>query len=306
MEMGFELSSPFHPFEQLMAVLPAASAECLPTPLQELMFDESSPILDFYPRDFETDLNGKKNDWEAVVLIPFINEKRLLDAIATKESRLTDEEKRRNSHGPHLLFTTDTSNPTLLKSSLEGAFPDIPNCIAKMTEVDMNQFRIPRSQVVHGLLSGVRLDVLFPGFPTMKHIPHTAELHFASICVFQQPSRKQSMILKIGERPEFNKDMLEVAFDLIDKEVHIDWPILKRALVHSIWTAEKNEFERYGIDVDEQKGIALVRPMLGVQYQVEKKKVVAKRQWCSPQNAKPVSINVVVRVNRHLLLNTIY
>lgn len=55
------------------------------------MFDESSPILEFYPRDFETDLNGKKNDWEAVVLIPFINEKRLLDAIASKEARLTDE-----------------------------------------------------------------------------------------------------------------------------------------------------------------------------------------------------------------------
>lgn len=69
----------------------------------------------------------------------------------------------------------------------------------------MNEFRIPRSQVVHGLLKGVRMDVLFPGFPTMKHIPHTAELHFANICVFQQPSKKQSMILKIGERPELNK-----------------------------------------------------------------------------------------------------
>lgn len=33
--------------------------------------------------------------------------------------------------------------------------------------------------------------------------------------------------------------MLLLAFDLIDKEVHIDWPILKKARVHSLWTAEK-------------------------------------------------------------------
>ncbi len=38
------------------------------------MTDEASPIFDYYPCSFETDLNGKKNDWEAVVLIPFIDE----------------------------------------------------------------------------------------------------------------------------------------------------------------------------------------------------------------------------------------
>lgn len=45
------------------------------------MTDVGSPIIDFYPKDFESDLNGKKNDWEAVVLIPFIDEKRLLAAL---------------------------------------------------------------------------------------------------------------------------------------------------------------------------------------------------------------------------------
>jgi len=35
---------------------------------------DSSPVKDYYPVNFETDLNGKLQDWEAVVLIPFINE----------------------------------------------------------------------------------------------------------------------------------------------------------------------------------------------------------------------------------------
>jgi hypothetical protein len=29
------------------------------------MYDPNSPIIDFYPLDFEQDLNGKKQNWEA-------------------------------------------------------------------------------------------------------------------------------------------------------------------------------------------------------------------------------------------------
>lgn len=48
--------------------------------------DPNSSILDFYPLVFELDLNGKKQDWEAIVKIPFIDEQRLLKAMAS-ESR---------------------------------------------------------------------------------------------------------------------------------------------------------------------------------------------------------------------------
>lgn len=38
------------------------------------MTDENSLIKSYYPEEFETDLNGKRAEWEAVVLIPFIDE----------------------------------------------------------------------------------------------------------------------------------------------------------------------------------------------------------------------------------------
>ena len=72
--LSFDMGKPFLPFEQLLAVLPAASRKLLPETFQNLMIMEQSPIIDYYPLKFKTDLNGKKQDWEAVVLIPFIDE----------------------------------------------------------------------------------------------------------------------------------------------------------------------------------------------------------------------------------------
>lgn len=73
------MGEPFLPFQQLLAVLPTASKDLLPQPYHGLMMNESSPIFNYYPVDFKTDLNGKRHDWEAVVLIPIIDEKNLLD-----------------------------------------------------------------------------------------------------------------------------------------------------------------------------------------------------------------------------------
>ena len=49
--------------------------------LQNLMIMEQSPIIDYYPVDFKTDLNGKQQEWEAVVLIPFIDEVRITSMV---------------------------------------------------------------------------------------------------------------------------------------------------------------------------------------------------------------------------------
>lgn len=38
------------------------------------MTNTDSPVIDFYPINFSTDLNGKQHEWEAVVVIPFIDE----------------------------------------------------------------------------------------------------------------------------------------------------------------------------------------------------------------------------------------
>ena len=70
------------------------------------MNDDDSPILNFYPKNFKMDLNGKKNLWEGVVLLPFIDEKKLLEAIYSvgKKDELNSEEKIRNCFGKDIVF----------------------------------------------------------------------------------------------------------------------------------------------------------------------------------------------------------
>lgn len=100
LKLDFKLSRPFLPFEQLLSVLPAASKKLLPSAYHELMTDKTSKISQYYPTDFQTDLNGKKQEWEGVVLIPFIDETLLLQEMKTKENLLSKSEVQRNIHGP--------------------------------------------------------------------------------------------------------------------------------------------------------------------------------------------------------------
>jgi 5'-3' exoribonuclease 2 len=99
-------AQPFNPLEQLMSVFPAASSQNLPPTWRQLMSDLESPIIDFYPNTFKIDLNGKKAAWMGVALLPFIDEDRLFNALQKVYPDLTEEEKKRNARGTHLIFVS--------------------------------------------------------------------------------------------------------------------------------------------------------------------------------------------------------
>jgi 5'-3' exoribonuclease 1 len=66
-------------------------------------------MREFYPLDFELDLNGRSTPWEAIILIPFVDED-LLFAIENRltaegKIKLTAEEENRNTLGNNKQIT---------------------------------------------------------------------------------------------------------------------------------------------------------------------------------------------------------
>ncbi|KAH8702127.1 putative exonuclease Kem1 [Talaromyces proteolyticus] len=226
--IDFKLGQPFRPFQQLMGVLPDRSKKIVPTAYWDLMTSPESPIIDFYPRDFELDMNGKKMEWEAVVKIPFIEEHRLLSAMASKDHLLTPEEKARNEFGVSLKFTYSPSIEFIYPSSLPGIFPDIPHC-----HCIENIFDLPTMDGLEpwtGLVDGVKLGAAaLAGFPSLKTLPHAGQLAFHGVSVFQQESRKESMVVTLLD-PE-SRSNVEVAKKKLGQRVYVGYPFLQEALV---------------------------------------------------------------------------
>lgn len=83
------------------------------------MTEKESPILDFYPEEFHIDMNGKKMLWQGVALLPFIDQQRLLEAMATKYPELTDYEHQRNERGKDVILV---GNKHPLFDYLEGLY----------------------------------------------------------------------------------------------------------------------------------------------------------------------------------------
>ncbi|KAG8777800.1 hypothetical protein FRC15_011110 [Serendipita sp. 397] len=245
MEFHFNLGTPFRPFEQLMGVLPEASKEHIPEAYRDLMYDANSPILDFYPKSFATDLNGKKQDWEAIVKIPFIDENRLLRAMALREHRLTKEERQRNSIGSSLTFTYSPDQDIVYPSSLPGFFPDLHHC--HCTTKPFNLPTLDGLHLVKGLLDGVGLGIhAMAGFPSLDTVPHTAQLLHHSVNVFQQDSRNQSIVLFVKNIWD-NNHVLKTAEQMIGQRLYYNWPFLQEGMVVALSDSHfRYEYHTFG------------------------------------------------------------
>ncbi|XP_014226840.1 5'-3' exoribonuclease 1 isoform X1 [Trichogramma pretiosum] len=235
LKIDFDLGEPFLPFQQLLAVLPAASKALLPKAYHNLMTEENSPIIKYYPVDFKTDLNGKRQEWEAVVLIPLIDETSLIEAMEPCNEKLTEEEKKRNRHGPMAIFTHSKKNLGIYKAP--QYFPDIRR-YAKMQLIQREEILVPIEKLVKGLCKGVKLSVYYPGFPTLQHVPHTATLAKAKVKVFEQPSRRENMILRVLPKKEIPL-LNDIAQKYLGKTVFIGWPHLVEAYVVGVSTVDQ-------------------------------------------------------------------
>jgi 5'-3' exoribonuclease 1 len=156
------------------------------------MTNATSPIRDFYPDDFKIDANGKRNPWEAIALIPFIEETRLLGAISkVNNEKLTENERARNSFGIALVVEYDESVQGTYPSPapyFNDLTPALTSCItyAPPAEVLREDGYCPPPKLLKGVKMGIEGP---PGFPTLKNLPHTCTLSYAGVSLFGMSSR---------------------------------------------------------------------------------------------------------------------
>lgn len=187
MKIDFKKGKPFQPYEQLMGVMPASSGvNVLPAAFHPLMTDEDSDIKHFYPEEFDLDLNGKKFAWQGIALLPFIDEKLLLDAMAKKYPLLTADERRRNEFGREaLLFSTKHplyDDVALNFYSKKAGAPKF-KLNAKTSEglagkVEKNETYLPSSELRFPLSGGTMPDLETDESITVNYImPESKSLH---------------------------------------------------------------------------------------------------------------------------------
>lgn len=225
----FEKGIPFKPFEQLMGVLPSASKELVPLVYRDLMTEQTSPIIKFYPENFDKDMNGKKQEWEAIIKIPFIEEELLLGTMRRVEQALTPEERLRNSFGEATIFHYDANKKDQNYESSNEKFTTITN--DKCDEKIYKHAELGPGGFLQGLVPKARSGkYALAGFPSLYNLDFDALIQKHGVVVFNQPSRKDSIVIatKNNFKDQSAKDLSR---ELIGKRIFINWPFLQEAFV---------------------------------------------------------------------------
>jgi len=238
-EISFDIGKPLTPFQQLMGCLPPASSQLVPKPYRWLMSSPESPILPFYPLAFEVDMNGKKNPWEGVNLLPFISIKDLIQTtdLHCPPSVLSEAEKKRNSTGVVFCYKFDSSavNRVPCPNSKVG-LPDLH--VASSSETVMDAQDATASLCFEAkLIKGTIIP--FPGFPSLNVLPiKTAERINVGLNCFGTASKYPNTILTLAEIPELAA-VEDLAKAILGKSLFVNWPMMHEAKVVALYTAEK-------------------------------------------------------------------
>ena len=237
-QICFELGEPFKPFQQLLGCLPPASCTLLPRTYQWLMLSADSPVLHFYPVDFGIDQDGKKNPWEAVVLLDFIDERLLMDA-ETKHcppDKLTKVENARNQFGSVLTHLFDPSAVEMYPScNPEIQLPDIPCCQSTVSESypSLSPGCFFKPELVPGTVYPIA------GFPSLTILPlNGMKTEAVKINMFGSESKYKSVVLEIRSPDVVGMDASK-AEPLLGRIVFVNYPQIHEAKVVAVTTAKE-------------------------------------------------------------------
>jgi 5'-3' exoribonuclease 1 len=138
------------------------------------------------------------------------------------------------------MFIYDENASSTYPSSLPGSFPDLPK-----NKCRMEAYALPELgdgvELITGLIDGVHLGAsALAGFPSMKTLPHHAQLNHHAINVHGQDSKNISMVITIDNAFD-NVKTSELAAKMVGERTFLYWPFLQEGMV----VALSDELFRY-------------------------------------------------------------
>lgn len=109
----YKKSKPMAPFKQLISVLPKQSFNLLPIPLNKLFNHEK--LKKYFPSNFKVDVEGKREEWEGIVLIDTIDINVLNEVYDENIDKIEESEIKRNKF-QRCRFYTQSDLKTIVKS----------------------------------------------------------------------------------------------------------------------------------------------------------------------------------------------
>eukprot|EP00210_Caulerpa_lentillifera_P009231 g8800.t1 len=228
----FEMGASLSPLHHLMAVLPRASYKLVPRILQPLMTDPKSPLAPYYPNDCKVDIEGKRVEREAVVLLPFYNEQRLRLVVSKiPGSEFSREEVNRMRQGHSVIFTSDSGLIRIhLNEGVSCRDEQLKSQFKQLNELTLSSLKVFRSE----LPAGSAIDKNSPnGYWSLKSLNAQFHLEKIGVCLFSYPSDRAS--LKLTLPPPMTLSCLD---SILGRLVYIDWPSLRIARVIQVETSQ--------------------------------------------------------------------
>ena len=225
------------------------SSALLPEPFRWLILRRHSPLASFFPDELKVDFEGKRNDWEGVVLLPFLDEHLLKQCIASvPASKLTEAQIARNKPGSLVVFRHAPDGTGTVASTLPRAFPGLHPCKSEAFE-SMPPGEFPVNRKCFGgtdcLLPGVQTGVKRPpGFPTMHtlRLPRRLEERGGErvrhgvqegVADFEGGQGwRRGAARHRGRLPR--RPSAAAYAHLVGRRVHIGWPYLREAAVTAV------------------------------------------------------------------------
>ena len=112
----FPPSEPVNTFQQLMLVLPSASADkLLPPPIASRMRPDGF-LGSYFPATFDIDLSGKRKEWEGLILLPRVDVAAFTKEYQSAISNISPRDLKRNRPGQTFVYIRNNEHTYPIKS----------------------------------------------------------------------------------------------------------------------------------------------------------------------------------------------